>query len=185
MQNPTSTNPVERRGTDEDALAAQYMHLANHNAAYGWDTDDSDASSVEIPDDEPSRPSSTWTDFARDAEAYIQERQQQHVKADQRRVRERERVGIDRARLRIHARDRERVDLVAQVGARGLAARQDRVAEGLERRVGQAGRCGRGQRGQRQLASERHHGGQLQERAARQHPATVPHSRACCAGSAG
>lgn len=77
MQNPTSTNPVERRGTDEDALAAQYMHLANHNAAYGWDTDDSDASSVEIPDDEPSRPSSTWTDFARDAEAYIQERQQQ------------------------------------------------------------------------------------------------------------
>ena len=48
--NPGSyARQVERREADEDALVAQYTHLVNHNAAYGWDTDDSDASSVEIP----------------------------------------------------------------------------------------------------------------------------------------
>ena len=52
-----------------------------------------------------------------------QERRLERVEADQRVVVEQQRVGLDRARLGVHAGDRLRVDLVAEVGASRLAAR--------------------------------------------------------------
>jgi hypothetical protein len=47
-----------------------------------------------------------------------------------------ERVGLDRAGAVVDAGDRPRVDLVPEVGALGMAARDDRVGEGLEGGVG-------------------------------------------------
>ena len=48
---------------------------------------------------------------------------------------EQQRIGLHRARLAVRARDRLRVDLVAEVGAVGLAPRDQRVGERLERGV--------------------------------------------------
>ena len=51
---------------------------------------------------------------------------------------ERQHVGLDRARQRVDAGDRLRVDLVPQVGARHLAPGDDRVGERLQGGVGRA-----------------------------------------------
>ena len=51
-----------------------------------------------------------------------------------------QRVGLDRAGLGVHAGDRQRVDLVAEVGQRARAARDQRVGERLQRRVGEVDR---------------------------------------------
>ena len=77
-----------------------------------------------------------------------EERGRERVEAEERALEQAQRVGLDRARLGVDARDRARVDLVAQVGARGLAAGDDRVGEGLEDRAVDRHRGARGVGGQ-------------------------------------
>src|SRR6185369_2565475 len=73
-----------------------------------------------------------------------QERRRQRVEPDQRIVVEEQRVRLDGTRLRIGAGDREGVDVVTEVGAKGLAPGHDRVRESLKGRV--RGRHGGGGR---------------------------------------
>ena len=73
------------------------------------------------------------------------------VEPDQWVVVEQQRVGLHGARLRVRAGDRLRMDLVAEVGAGGLAPGDQRVGEGLKRAVGER-RGGGGRRGGREDA---------------------------------
>src|SRR5207247_10998799 len=65
------------------------------------------------------------------------------VETDPRVVVEQERVRLYRARLRVDAGDRFRVDLVAQVRPVRLPPADHRVGERLQRRVGEVHRRGR------------------------------------------
>ena len=48
-----------------------------------------------------------------------------------------QRVGLHGSRLVIHARDRQRMDFIAEICGQRRAARQHRVGKGLKGRVGQ------------------------------------------------